>query len=235
MQHISGYNDLMNKSFITDLASTWNGHICVRAEDLWLYQWLYPCGGSTIPSSPGHLPHCCLLKLESPLAIPASSHLPSDPSPVGCSPAQQQPRGRFWQHGFSVLCQDSSCTLSSPALSPLLPADPCIPLVFTVKDLERWTCSKTKLFFFKNNVTGIEFGFFSDLFYLWVELWLSASVITMLQTFVQVVALTAWSFSHPHTSLLNVWELGPISLTEPMPEGRPDLIATDGVPALSCR
>lgn len=80
MQHISAYNDLMNKSFITDLASTWNGQICARAEDLWLY----PCTHSTIHSSPRHLPLHCPLQLESPLALPVSSSPPSDPAPAGC-------------------------------------------------------------------------------------------------------------------------------------------------------
>lgn len=142
MQHISAYNDLMNKSFITDLASTWNGQICARAEDLWLY----PCTHSTIHSSPRHLPLRCPLQLESPLALPGSSNPPSDPAPA-CYPAQQ-PCKRHWHHGFNVLCQGSSPTFASPGFLPLLPADPCIPLVFGVKELERWTMQQNKTFLF---------------------------------------------------------------------------------------
>lgn len=68
-----------------------------------------------------------------------------------------------------LVCQDTPSTPGSPSLSPLLPADPCIQLIFSVKELQRWVCSKTKLFFLKNYVTGIGFGFFSDLLHLWVE------------------------------------------------------------------
>lgn len=39
-------------------------------------------------------------------------------------------------------------------------------------------------------------------------------------------------FTSTQPSLLDVWELGPISLTEPMPEGCPNLIAAGGVTAL---
>lgn len=119
-RHISGYNDLMNKSFITDLASSWNGQICARAEDLWVYQQLYPCTSSTIHSSPWHLPLCCLLQLESPLAIPAPSNPPSAPAPVGCShnntTTQQQPTGGTGSRE-SVLCARTPLPpLALPAL-----------------------------------------------------------------------------------------------------------------------
>lgn len=169
MQHISGYNDLMNESFITDLARTWNGQICARAGDLWVYQWLYPCASSPIHSCPRHLPHCCLLQLESPLAIPASSNPPSGPAPAGCYPAQ--PCRRYWQQGFGVPGHPFHPWLTQPftssACRSMYPAD--LQCQGAAKKLQRWVCSKTKLFFLKNYVTGIGFGFFSDLLHLWVE------------------------------------------------------------------
>lgn len=146
---------------------------------------------------------------------------------------KQQPRRRHWQQGFGVLCQDTSSTLGSPSLSPLLPADPCVLLVFGFKELERWACSKTKLFFFLNYVTGVGFGFFSDLLYLWVECCDSVPVSSQCYNFCaggSSISLEFFTSTQP--SLLNVWELDPISITEPMPEGCPELIATDRVTAL---
>lgn len=156
MQHISGYNDLMNKTFITDLRSTWNGQ------------------GWRFMSLP-------ILELASP-SIPPLGTFPIAVSYSWRAFWQFQPHQtllllavtlhssspwEYWQHSFSVLCQDSPSTPGSPSLSPLLPADPCSPLVLGVKELERWTCKKQ--FFFLIISQGLGLGFFSGLLYLWVE------------------------------------------------------------------
>lgn len=127
-----------------------------------IYEFTNPWTCFTIHPSPWHLPRRCLLQLESLLAIPASS----DPAPVGCHPAQQQPVG--------VLAAQFQCAVPGQPFHPWLTqpftSSACRsmqPSGLGCQGAGKMNMQKT-IFFFKL-YQGLGLGFFSGLLYLWVE------------------------------------------------------------------
>lgn len=82
-------------------------------------QLLHLCSHSAFHSSPQHLPHCCLLQLESPSAAAALSNTPLGPAPFAL-PVE------LCKIGPAVGSEPLQCAVPRAALPPL--AYPALPL-----------------------------------------------------------------------------------------------------------